>query len=39
MINFVGKSKNTSATSREILTGIMHRVLADESNNLKAFYT
>lgn len=29
MLEFVGKSKNTSITSREILTGLMHRILAD----------
>jgi len=39
MMEFVGKTKNTSPVSREILTGLMHRVLADEQNNLVAFYS
>jgi hypothetical protein len=34
MLEFVGKSKNTSISSREILIGLMHRVLADTNNNL-----
>lgn len=39
MIDFVGKSRNTSAASREILMGLMHRVLPDESNHLIDYYT
>lgn len=35
MLEFVGKSKNTSGSSREILSGLMHRILADHNNNLK----
>lgn len=38
MLEFVGKSKNTSCTSREILTGLIHRILADNSNNLKQHF-
>jgi hypothetical protein len=38
MIDFAGKSRNTSCTSCEILTGLMHRILADEDNNLRSYY-
>ena len=39
MIEYVGKSKNSSSTSREILAGLMHRILGDHSNNLKQAYS
>ena len=39
LISFAAKSKNTSVASREILMGLLHRVLVDESNNLKQYYT
>lgn len=29
MLEFVGKCKNSSQISREILNGLMHRILAD----------
>ena len=38
MIEFVGKSNNSSNTNREILTGILHRVLADQNSNIKSVY-
>lgn len=38
LIKYTGKGKNTSELNREILSGIMHRILADQNNNLKHAY-
>jgi hypothetical protein len=35
MIEFVVRSKCTSATSREVLMGLLPRILQDENFNLK----